>query len=193
MDFADGWRGLLRSTLVLLLACLGFLTGCATSPPPRPWAEQQSTALCRRITRLSKYVDRKEAESLAETAVQYPILLAQQYRAVRPSWVHNMFVNAGIRERGLCYHWANDLFARLSETPRHSLELHLAVAHMDTRREHNAIVVTAHGQPVSEGLVLDAWRHPGRLWWGTAADDKYPWKPLPRERVNPDLQKFVAR
>ena len=119
--------------------------------------------------------------------------LAREYAVVRPAWLHNNLVNLGLRDRGLCYHWANDLFARLQTLDLQSLELQLAVANMDRRREHNAIVVTARGRPLSEGIVLDAWRRSGRLWWGYATTDKYHWQPLPRDRVAPELEQFFAR
>ena len=148
--------------------------------------------LRKRLMGLSERVDQKDAARLAEAAVQKSVDLAQQYRVVRPAWLHNYLVNYQLRERGLCYDWANDLFATLHELDVTSLELHLAVARMDTPREHNALVVTAHGQPFSEGLVLDAWRRSGRLWSGPANTDKYPWQPLPPDRIAPALQKLLA-
>jgi hypothetical protein len=72
-----------------------------------------------------------------------------------------------------------------------SLEIHLAVARMDTKHEHNSIIVTASGQPLLEGEVVDAWRHSGRLWFGRASADKYPWGPLPPDRVAPELKSLV--
>ena len=64
---------------------------------------------------------------------------------------------------------------------------------MDTLREHNSLVVTAHRLPFAQGVVLDAWRHSGRLWFGGVATDKYPWQPLPRERVAPELKNLVGQ
>ena len=49
------------------------------------------------------------------------------------------------------------------------------VARLETRREHSSVVLTAPGQPFDEGIVLDAWRHSGRLYWGAVKTDKYPW------------------
>jgi len=175
--------------LLLIIACAA-LTGCATSTPSAQWSRQQTDALRQRILQLGSVID-DEALAVAESAVKHPVLLSQQYRAIKPPWLHNHLVNAGARKRGLCYHWANDLFAHLNELALHSLELHLVVARLDTSREHNAVVVTAHGRPFSEGIVLDAWRDSGRLWWGSVATDKYPWELLPYERINPSLRKFV--
>jgi hypothetical protein len=34
-------------------------------------------------------------------------------------------------------------------------------------------VVTAKGQPFEEGIVLDAWRRSGKLYWALVKKDKY--------------------
>jgi len=176
----------------MALACLIVAAGCATRPD-RTWTQRQATALHAQLLQLDRAVDAAEAGQVAKTAVEEAATLAHEYRAVRPAWLHNWFVNAGWRARGLCYDWANDLFPRLLALDLHSLELHLAVARMDTPREHNCIVVTAHRQPFGEGVVLDAWRHSGRLWFGGVSKDKYPWQPLPPDRVAPELEKLLAK
>ena len=86
-----------------------------------------------------------------------------------------MLVNAGLRPRGLCYHWANDLGERLATVPIQTLEIHYVVARRATPREHNAIVITRRGAPFTEGLVLDAWRRSGELTWVPVTSDHYPW------------------
>ena len=169
--------------------CAVLVTGCASRPVP---ASLQQTALRNQLLQLQDNIAADEATRLAEAALEKSAALAAAYRAVWPPWLHNNLVNAGLRERGLCYHWANDLFAHLQSLNLQSLELHLAVARMDTGREHNAIVVTASRHPFAQGIVLDAWRHSGRLWSGGVATDKYPWQPLPRDRVAPELEKFFA-
>ncbi|HOC52079.1 MAG TPA: hypothetical protein PKI07_13410, partial [Verrucomicrobiota bacterium] len=45
----------------------------------------------------------------------------------------------------------------------------------ETRREHSSVVLTAPGQPFEQGIVLDAWRRSGRLYWSGVKEDKYPW------------------
>jgi hypothetical protein len=37
------------------------------------------------------------------------------------------------------------------------------------------VVLTAPGQAFDQGIVLDAWRHSGRLCWSPVQEDKYPW------------------
>ena len=181
-----------RGGLTVVLVCVLLMTGCASRPVPGHWTQVQSAALRDRLLQLGSGVDADEATRLAEVAVEQSAALAYEYRAVRPAWVGNYLVNLGLRDRGLCYDWANGLYPRLHELGLRSLELHLAVARIDTRHEHNSIVVTAPRQPFAEGVVLDAWRHSGRLWFGAAATDKYPWQPLPRDRVPPELEKLLA-
>ena len=150
----------------------------------------QASALQHRLLQLSNAVGQAEAAHLANAAVEQSTALAERYRAVRPAWFHNVLVVVGLRERGLCYDWATDLFLHLHALRLKSLKLHLAVAHLDTIREHNAIVVTARGQAFADGIVLDAWRDSGRLYWSAIAADEYPWQPLPRDAVPPELAKF---
>lgn len=95
---------------------------------------------------------------------------------VRPALFHNFMVNLGVRKRGLCYHWAEDLVARLQTLKLATLDLHWGIARAGTLREHNSVVVTAKGQPFRQGVVLDAWRHAGRLHWADVAADRYPWE-----------------
>jgi len=102
--------------------------------------------------------------------------LARQYRVIGPALFHNFLVNSGIRRRGLCFQWTEDLLVPLEALQLKSLELHWAVARPGTLREHNCVVVAARGQPFAQGVVLDAWRHAGRLYWGPVATDHYPWR-----------------
>lgn len=175
-----------------MLLCGLFLTGCASWPVNRDWTRIQSAALSDRLRQLGSGVEPDEATRLADTAVEQSAILAQKFRAVRPAWMGNCLVNFGLRERGLCYDWANGLYPRLHTLNLRTLELHLAVARMDTPHEHNCIVVTAHQQAFADGVILDAWRNSGRLWFGDVRTDKYPWQPLPRDRVPPELEKFFT-
>lgn len=121
-------------------------------------------------------VDPDEARALADTAVRHGRVLARQYRMVRPIEIHNALVNLGFRKRGLCYQTAEDMYVRLRDLDLKTLRLHWGVAHRgDLWLEHSSVIVTARGRPFAEGLVLDAWRHSGRLRWATVGGDRYPW------------------
>lgn len=107
--------------------------------------------------------------------------LAVAYRVQAPAIWHNILVNAGLRERGLCCHWTQDLVQTLRTLHLQHYRVMWGVSHYGTWREHNSVVVVAAGKPFTSGLVLDPWRRAGELYWVSVAADSYPWKPHPAE------------
>lgn len=169
------------SCLVCLLATL-LIAGCTSvgdgmkaTPDGVKIAE-----LSRAILALGPAVDPAEARRAAEIAVSYPRRLAIAYGVSDPPLIHNMKVNAGLRPRGLCWHWAHDLGARLREEDFQTLDLHQSIANADVafRIEHSSVVISAEGNDMNAGLILDPWRYGGALYWGPPADDAaYKWRP----------------
>lgn len=132
------------------------------------------------LNALSQAIDPPEARRVAETATREAAVLAEEYRLVRPAVAHNLLVVMGIKNRGLCYQWTEDLMQRLQALELKSFQLHWAVAYRGSElREHNCVVVTATGQRFFEGIVLDPWRDSGNLYWARVTKDSYPWKMLP--------------
>lgn len=160
------WRVVLSLALPLFLAAGCVSPGHRSSPP---------AGLAECLRQLDPSVDASEAALAAETACSYSAELGREYRVVWPPIWHNFLVNIGLRKRGLCYQWADDLSAKLETLHLCTLELHRGVARLDTPREHSSVVLTAWGQPFDQGIVLDAWRHSGRLYWAGVKQDKYPW------------------
>jgi hypothetical protein len=80
-----------------------------------------------------------------------------------------------LRDRGLCFQWADDLSAKLDCLHLRTLKVRRGAARLETRREHSSVVLTAPGQAFDQGIVLDSWRHSGRLHWCGVREDKYPW------------------
>ena len=161
------------------------LAGCApavVTGPPRA-TPGEVTDLARAIGALGPGVDPAEARHMALIAQDYPLELARAYGITDHPVVHNMKVNAGLRERGLCKDWADDLEARLTAEGFATLVLHRAIANADTwRLEHSTVVVSAPGQTMEDGIVLDPWRHGGDLFWSPMrSDPRYDW--WPRERA----------
>jgi len=152
-------------------ACLVGLAGCAS---PRS-GESPAANLADRLEVLSPTVAPAEATLAAETAYSYSAELANEYRVVRPAILHNVLVNLGLRKRGLCFQWADDLSAKLESLHLRTLKVRRGVARLETRREHSSVVLTAPGQAFDQGIVLDAWRHSGHLYWCPVKEDKYPW------------------
>lgn len=176
-------RASLRGLALFLCAVGVLLNGCAhrtslSTAAPGTNAPGREVQLAAVLQALDPAVDVHDAALLATVAVQTSSELAVSYRVRPPAWLHNIFVNSGWRSRGLCYHWAEDLQARLAQGNFSTLEVHRVIARRGTRREHSGIAVTARGQDIAHGVVLDAWRECGRLVWAPLAADKYPWVKL---------------
>ena len=132
------------------------------------------------LAALSQTTDKTEARRVAETALHESAVLAEEYQLIRPAVAHNLMVVLGIKDRGLCYHWTQDLMKRLQALELKSFQLHWGVAHRGSDlREHNCVVITACGQDFFQGIILDPWRNSGRLYWARITKDSYPWKMLP--------------
>ena len=138
-----------------------------------------------RLIGLSPTVSSDEATRVAITAHEASQRLRREYRVAGPAHFHNFLVNAGLKKRGLCHHWARDLGGQLAGLKLRTLVLRWGIARGGTLREHNAVVVTARGQPFERGIVLDPWRHSGRLFFGAVASDRYPWREDPHDSFVP--------
>ena len=132
---------------------------------------------------LSRQANMSETRQVAETAITYAGELAAEYQLVRPAVFHNILVRIGLKDRGLCYHWTEDLMKRLQSLELETYQLHWGVAYRGSElREHNSVVITARGQPFENGMVLDPWRHSGDLYWVPVKTDSYPWEELPPDK-----------
>jgi len=171
------------SPWVLALAFL-LTQGCASSRPQvdlPPMVEQQRIAeLNQAIRSLSDDIDPQEASLAARIAIEYTRQLAQEYEISSSPLTHNMLVNVGAKPRGLCVDWTSDLLARLQQERFYSLQLHWGIANYENafRIEHSTVIISARGDTLNQGLVLDPWRQGGRLFWApTLQDPAYRWHP----------------
>ncbi|MEA3418700.1 MAG: hypothetical protein U9Q90_04800 [Campylobacterota bacterium] len=163
-----------------ILIVFVFLTGCSNKTPVNSSQTQQRIqSLYALLMKLDKEIDSGEAMDLAQSSVTYTQKLAQEYQVVSPPLFHNVLVNIGIKKRGLCFEWCDDLCYYLYKRKYKSFDLHPAgYAVGNYWREHNALVVTAKDQPFPEGVVLDGWRHSGELFFTPVKEDrKYDWAP----------------
>ncbi|QBF29734.1 hypothetical protein [Thalassococcus sp. S3] len=173
--------------LIYVMSLLTLLVaGCTTVPPAdRRVAEKaQITELAASIRALGPEVDPEEAERAARIAYSHTHELAIQYQITDPPLIHNTKVNMGLRPRGLCWHWAEDIENRLKQENFQTLDLHRAIANSDNpfRIEHSTAIVSRKGDSMFDGIVLDPWRKGGILHWTpTRTDTDYNW--LPRQQV----------
>ncbi len=169
-----------------LLPVLGLLVlaACAGNPPLQAPREQQHAALAEMIRGLGPEVDAQEAARAARIAIDYPLELRRQYRVSDPPLIHNMKVNMGLRPRGLCYQWADDMEARLARENFRTLALHRAIANSDRAFliEHSTVIISRRGDPFEKGIVLDPWRYGGPLYFAPVPEDEtYRW--IRRDKV----------
>jgi hypothetical protein len=146
-----------------------FVVGTATAGDERSIKD-----LAKALTALSHDVDPAEAQALSLTAHTKARSLKKEYRvALNPEFTVFLY-NIGMRKRGWCGHWAQDIGAELKELKLKTLVLHWGEAYPNTTSENNALVVTARNQRFDEGIIVDGWRRAGRLFWCLVTkDDEY--------------------
>jgi hypothetical protein len=126
----------------------------------------------------AKILREREAETVARTAVPAFGELRREYEMVRPALLHNLLVNIGIKDQGLCWQWARDLMDRLKGLDLKTFDVLWATAREGTMREHNTVVLVSKGRDLQEGLFLDGWKKAGKPFWMLVREDKkHPWKP----------------
>jgi hypothetical protein len=172
-------------TIFILLpfwGCAGLQQPAQPLPAQNEAAEiidsKRVLALQKDLEALDVNVNGEEARSLAETVVRSSERLAREYRVVRPPLLHNILVNLRLKNRGLCHHWADDIMKDIRAHDFENYQFQFAVANRGRLfREHTSIVVTTKGQSFEEGIVLDAWRKSGKVFWIKVSDDSYRWSP----------------
>jgi hypothetical protein len=131
--------------------------------------------LANQLAALSPRVNREEANLLAQCAYAAVSELRQRYPMFGTPIFNNFLIYHGIKKRGYCYQWAEDLLVALDALKLTSLELHWGEANVGNWRENNCVVVSAKGQPFNRGIVLDCWRHFGHLRWNAVSADEDPY------------------
>jgi hypothetical protein len=116
-------------------------------------------------------VNRDEAKLLADCAFSTVTKLRREYRMFGTPIFNNFLIYHGLRKRGYCYQWSEDLLVTLDKLNLKSLEVRWGEYDPNTWRENNCIVVTAKGQPFNRGIMLECWRHLGHLYFGLVASD----------------------
>src|SRR5215216_6582302 len=128
--------------------------------------------LANQLASLSCRVDANEATLLAQCAFSTVARLRQEYRMFGTPIFNNFLVYHGLRKRGYCYQWSEDLLLALDALKLKTLELHWGEAYAGTYRENNCLVVTAKGQSFDHGMILECWRHFGHLRWNLVPSDQ---------------------
>jgi len=153
-------------------------TGTVPETEALSGGDVQLTRLQADLSLLLGYCD-PETVRLAQTIVATTDKLARIYRVQPPALWHNFLVNVGIRKRGLCCHWTEDLLREIDALQLTKYHAAWGVSRYGTWREHNSVIITAAGKAFETGIVLDPWRHAGALFWAPVAADRYRWRPHP--------------
>ncbi len=126
MQFRQLFAGV--TLIVLVNFCCDLQARVAPSDLPA------AQALRDRIAALSPSIRADEAQRVAESAYATSAQLRRDYGVIGgPPSFHNFLVNLGIRKRGLCFQWAEDLLVQLDALKLRTLEL---------RRNHSRLLAT---------------------------------------------------
>ena len=79
-----------------------------------------------KVLELGPGIDSAEAARATSNAHDYSLQLAQEYRITDPLVIHNAKIKSGLRERGLCNHFAEDILKRMDQEGFRTLDLHWA-------------------------------------------------------------------
>jgi hypothetical protein len=159
------------ATAMALAACVPSTNANLFRGDVVPATSEHDPALTAGLVQLSPSVSPDEARRVAFTAYTTGRQLAAEWRMVWPATMQSFLIHIGARKAGHCFQYANELLLRLDALKLRTLELHWAECNPRAFDEHNVIAVTARGQPFDQGILLDNWRHSGRLVWGPVKDD----------------------
>jgi len=160
----------------LFLFSFVFLA-CAVKQPSVNSINKKVDRLQDLIVSLSPKISKKEALSLSQNSINYSFQLAKEYQTISSPWIQNTLVNIGIKKRGLCHEWAEDLLRYLVKRNYKTLKFYTIGANIGYLNEHNALSVSAKGEGIKKSIVLDAWRNAGNLYFKKIREDKkYDWK-----------------
>ena len=170
----------LAPLLPLLTLTLSLLLGCATKPTCTvDDLPAKRDALTLMLTNMLGS-DSDEARRIATAAVDTAWQLREPYGVKSRGWSHNFAVSFGFARRGLCYQWAEDLAYAMRDLHWRDYQLEWIIAHHGGFNEHNALAVTRPGEPIETGIVLDAWRDGGCLFFAPVSEDtNWPWQHKP--------------
>lgn len=118
-----------------------------------------------------------ESTFLAVKLVQHIDVLKEKYRSIFIPIVHNMMIDIGVRKRGACKHWAEDLLDFMRPMHRDYFVVTWGEANPEKFTEHNVAVVIPKGGTFDDGMLIDPWRTSGKPFWiGVTKDSHYHWQ-----------------
>jgi len=159
------------------LLLISFLfVGCVVTSPVV--SKTRITQLSLLLHSLDQTVPYQEATRLSKDIFHETAMLTKEFELTSPPWFHNVLVNVGLREKGLCYHWSDVLYVHLLQKRYPHFEFHLVGANIgEYFWEHNALVIVAKNGSIKNGILIDPWRNSGKLYFTKIDEDKkYEWR-----------------
>jgi hypothetical protein len=119
----------------------------------------------------------QDAENMAVALLSETARLKEEYKSFFIPTLHNLFISMGIKKRGACKHWAEDLLMTLRNVPRKHFSVTWGEAYPGKAKEHNVAVIFPKGSRFEHGILYDPWRTSGKPYWvGISEDSHYPWQ-----------------
>lgn len=161
-----------------IFSLLSFvLVSCSNSVGSPEFRRQRAAELSLQMQNLSPKVDKKEADAISTALIETAAANKKKYGIIFHRWLHNAMINGGMRERGLCYHWADDMYDVIKKENPKTLAFCKVVGYNgELYREHHGVSLYAKGGSWEDGIIIDGWRKTGRLHFSPLKSDIYPWK-----------------
>ncbi len=163
----------------ILFAIILTINGCSSINYANPATIKDKLKQSKLETLLKNLgSNREDSKELAEVAITYSKVLANRYNLASPPLYHNFLVNSGQRDRGLCFHFVEDLMEEINRRGLSSFDFKWGRANANMLDEHNVVVVVKKGSSnFKNGVILDSWRKSGDLYFILVKDDpKYNFK-----------------
>ena len=164
--------------ILTILFIVFFFSACVTKHFDKTFNNKtQEKKLENMIISIYPNINKSEAKSLAYEAINHSKHLAKKYETVSPALLQNTLINLGIKERGLCFHYANDLLTFLEKKDYKSFKFVKVVANRGEYFEHTAFILTDDHIDFKNSIIFDAWRDSGNLFFSKIKNDKkYKWE-----------------
>ncbi len=105
----------------------------------------------------------EEAKWLSDTAQLAAAAIARLNDSCFPNWSGNILINMNWQDRGLCWHYQQDMHRELRRRKLHYFKLGTCVRDKKTIREHNCNYIAARQGEWPQAIMLDAWIGNGEL------------------------------
>lgn len=180
----------------LLFLLLFLLSACGSISLPYSLKHAKEEQLYRLLITTIDTIDHVEARKIAVQSISFSEKLARRYDVTTPPLVHNFLVNIGIKDRGLCYQWSDDLYLHLKKFGFKTIQIRPVGANIGSYwREHNALVILPLDGNMNNGILLDPWRGSGDLYFiDIKSDPDYKWK-IRKDRIitPPTTMRYAKR